>query len=324
MRTGIYFDLRNPPRWRRPWPAFYAQTLELIAEAERLGADDVWLSEHHFFEDGYLPQPLTFAAAEAARTERVRIGTAIMLPALRTSLQVAEEAAVVDILSNGRLDLGLGAGYRVREYQAFGADIRKRFTLTDQRAREIRQWLDGDELTPPAVQRPLPIWMGYLGPQGARRAGRLGAGLLSLGRELLGPYREGLLEGGFDPQRARMTGLVNALVSDDPETAWERVREHFAYQIDTYRAYGAEGTGLPEPEPIDPDAWRGPGGSRGGLPRLQVLTPADTVRFVKANADGLPAVGCHFWASIAGMPDDLVRRHVELVCTEVRPGLADV
>ena len=68
MDVGIYLDGRNPPQWARPWPEHYARTLELVERAEALGAASVWLSEHHFFEDGYLPQPLTFAAAIAART----------------------------------------------------------------------------------------------------------------------------------------------------------------------------------------------------------------------------------------------------------------
>ena len=66
MRVGIYTDLRNPPGWRRPWAEHYARTMDRIAEAERLGADSVWVTEHHFFEDGYLPQPLTMAAAKFA------------------------------------------------------------------------------------------------------------------------------------------------------------------------------------------------------------------------------------------------------------------
>ena len=57
MRIGIYLDLRNPPQWRRPWPDLYRQSLDLAVQAEEWGADSVWLSEHHFFEDGYLPQP---------------------------------------------------------------------------------------------------------------------------------------------------------------------------------------------------------------------------------------------------------------------------
>src|ERR1700674_3649137 len=123
MNVGIYLDLRNPPAWRRPWADHYARSLELCERADRLGADSVWLSEHHFFEDGYLPQPLTFAAAIAARTRHVRLGTAVLLPALRQPAQLAEEAAIVDLISDGRLDLGVGVGYRVPEFAAFDADI---------------------------------------------------------------------------------------------------------------------------------------------------------------------------------------------------------
>ena len=83
-KLGVYLDLRNPPAWRRDWNQLYGFTLELCEEAERLGADSVWLSEHHGFEDGYLTQPLTFASAIAARTRRIRIGTAVViLPILR-------------------------------------------------------------------------------------------------------------------------------------------------------------------------------------------------------------------------------------------------
>jgi alkanesulfonate monooxygenase SsuD/methylene tetrahydromethanopterin reductase-like flavin-dependent oxidoreductase (luciferase family) len=110
IRVGLYFDLRNPPQWHRPWAEHWSRTLDQIAEAERRGIDSIWLSEHHLFEDGYLPQPLVLAAAVAARTSRVRIGTAVLLIALRSPLHVVEEANVVDVLSGGRLDLGVGAG----------------------------------------------------------------------------------------------------------------------------------------------------------------------------------------------------------------------
>src|SRR5437660_2682479 len=217
MRLGLYFDLRNPPPWARPWPDLYARNLDVIVEAERLGAGAVWVTEHHLFEDGYLPQPLTFLAAVAARTSRVRIGTAVLLAALRPAIQVAEEAAVVDILSGGRLELGVGAGYRLPEYEAYGADIARRFSLTDDRVRAVRRLLDEGRVTPPPVQRPLPMWAGYMGLQGARRAGRLGVGLMSLDPRLLGPYREGLAEGGHDHASARMGGLVPIVVADGPD-----------------------------------------------------------------------------------------------------------
>ena len=100
--------------------------------AERLGADSVWLSEHHLFEDGYLPQPLTMAAAIAARTKRIRIGTAVLLAALRPAVQIAEEAAIVDLVSGGRLVLGFGAGYVPREFEAYGAEAQNAAFIRDE------------------------------------------------------------------------------------------------------------------------------------------------------------------------------------------------
>jgi alkanesulfonate monooxygenase SsuD/methylene tetrahydromethanopterin reductase-like flavin-dependent oxidoreductase (luciferase family) len=320
MRVGCYLDLRNPPRWERPWDQHYARTLERCVEVERLGLDSVWCSEHHLFEDGYLPQPLTFLAAVAAVTDRIRLGTAVYLGALRPPVQVAEEAAVVDLLSGGRLELGLGAGYRVPEYAAFGADIARRYTLTDACAREVRRlWREG-AVTPPPIQDPVPIWMGYQGPQGARRAGLLGEGLLSVDRALLEPYRAGLVEGGHDPATARMAGVVSFVLADDPEAAWPRIREHLAYQWDSYHAYGAEGTGRDAPRPIDPDRWRTGSGDR--PPRFEVLSPEDAAARLVALADGVPLEEVYCWASIAGMPDDLVDRHLELLATRLRPLVA--
>src|SRR5262245_58413988 len=118
MRLGIYFDLRNPAEWQRSPSALYRGTLDLVDEAERLGIDSVWFSEHHFFEDGYLPQPLTMAAAVAARTSRVGIGTAIIAAPLHKPIEIAEQAAVVDIISDGRLTIGVGAGYVQKEFAA--------------------------------------------------------------------------------------------------------------------------------------------------------------------------------------------------------------
>jgi alkanesulfonate monooxygenase SsuD/methylene tetrahydromethanopterin reductase-like flavin-dependent oxidoreductase (luciferase family) len=111
VRLGIYVDARNPPAWRRPWRAHYAETLEDVEHAEDLGVQAVWLSEHHGFEDGYLSQPLTLAAAIAARTRTMRIGTAILLMPLRAARHVAEQVALIDQISGGRVELGLGSGY---------------------------------------------------------------------------------------------------------------------------------------------------------------------------------------------------------------------
>ncbi len=323
MRIGVYLDLRNPPEWRRPWPEFYRQSLEMAVRAEEWGADSVWLSEHHFFEDGYLPQPLTFAAAVAVRTRRIRIGTAVLLAPLRSAPQIAEEAAVVDQISGGRLDLGLGAGYVGDEFAAYGADPSKRYTTTDQRVREVRELLDGGVVTPPPAQRPFPIWLGYNGPRGARRAGRLGCGLLSINPASLEPYTEGLTEAGHDPAVARMAGVVNMVVADDPDEAYERILPHLAWQLNTYREAGASGTGR-VPSPLTVDKLRERRSTMGVISPLEVLTPADAIEHLSGLAEGIPMVEAYCWASIAGMPDDLAHRHVELLCTEVREGAADL
>src|SRR5262245_65037476 len=113
MKVGLFFDLRNPPAWRQDPARLHAFSLEVIEEAEHLGIDSIWMSEHHLFVDDYLTAPLTFLAAAAARTSRVRLGTAIVIAPLHHAAEIAEQVVLVDLLSNGRVDLGLGTGYRV-------------------------------------------------------------------------------------------------------------------------------------------------------------------------------------------------------------------
>ena len=321
MRLGLYFDLRNPAPWARPWPEVYGRALDLVVEAERLGAASVWFSEHHLFSDGYLPQPLTFAAAAAARTTRVRIGTAVLLAALRPAALVAEEAAVIDQISGGRLELGIGAGYSVPEYELYNADITKRYGLTDTTVAEIRRLLDDGIVTPPAAQNPFPIWLGYQGPQGAKRAGRLGVGLLSLDRALLDPYREGLVEGGHDPAIARTGGMLDVIVADDPEAAFERILPHYAHQLNSYRAAAVAGSGRDAPKEITVEKLRSGAAQKGQIPGLRVLTPTDAVNAIREATHGSPVEHVYLWASVAGMPEDLVERHVELTCTQVATNL---
>lgn len=318
LDVGLLFDLRNPVQWQRPWADHYARTLEFCEEADRRGAGGIWFTEHHLFDDGYLPQPLTFAAAAAARTSRARIGTAVVLPALRKPAQLAEEAALVDLISGGRLELGLGAGYRVPEYRLFDSDIRRRFTRTGDTIAEIqRLWATG-AITPGPIQQPVPLWGGFYGPRGARLAGRLGIGFLHLSHELFVHYREGLIEGGHDPATARVSDLLPILLADDPDAAWERVAPHLAHQINSYRRLSVEGTDAPVPEPLEPAQLRQrpPDGSWAAL---EILTPDQAAARIHEHGAGLPLRHLIFWASIAAMPDDLVVRHIELVSQQLPP-----
>jgi alkanesulfonate monooxygenase SsuD/methylene tetrahydromethanopterin reductase-like flavin-dependent oxidoreductase (luciferase family) len=313
VNIGVYFDLRNRPDRRREAARLYGFTLELCEEAERLGAHSVWLSEHHQFDDDYLPQPLTFAAAVAARTRRVRIGTALVLAPIRPAAQLAEEAAVVDLISGGRLDLGIGAGYRRSEYELAGADFAARFKTLDGRYGELRALWEEGGVTPRPVQRPIPVWMGYMGPRGARRAGRLGAPLLSPDPRLIEPYTEGLREGGHAPEAGRRSGPISAFVSDDPERDWPLVAEHLAYQQDSYNAHALLGTGQPAARPTDPERMRAKGLGDMGRSFL-IATPEETAEAIRHRFGGTGVETLFLFASIGAMDDDVTARHVEAIC----------
>jgi hypothetical protein len=118
-----------------------------------------------------------------------------------------------------------------------------------------------------------------------------------------------------------MGGVIDVLIADDPEEATERLLPFLAYQMDTYRRYRVEGTGEPEPSPMTADRLREGLQSKGSLPGFVVVDPKEAVTQIKERIAGLPVRHVYLWASVAGMPDDLADRHVELLLTEVRPAL---
>ncbi|MBM5810547.1 MAG: LLM class flavin-dependent oxidoreductase [Gammaproteobacteria bacterium] len=118
---GLY-GMQSPRTHPRSLPWLYEETIRHAVEAERLGFDGFALTEHHFWYDGYCPALLPVLAAIARRTEMIRLLPFALLLPLRDPLRVAEEIAVVDHLSRGRLTLGLGYGYRAEEFQGFGLE----------------------------------------------------------------------------------------------------------------------------------------------------------------------------------------------------------
>lgn len=261
MQFGLMYDFRNPTPWEAPAARLYAETIEQIQAVEALGFDAVWLTEHHFTDDGYLPQVLTVAAAVAAVTRRVQIGTAVLLLPLHHPLHVAEQAALVDIISDGRLIFGPGLGYKVDEFAAFGVNRGRRRTIMDESVEIIaRAWteerfsyagrhfqLTDLSVTPRPVQQPRPpIWLAARAEPPLRRAARLGDGVIAVGSpDLIGRYRELVREAGKDPEQATVAVLHSVLLSDEPEQTWREVKDHVAWRARRYGEWYGEAADLP-------------------------------------------------------------------------------
>ena len=181
LRLGFFTRVLDeaPPAER------YRLALEQVQHAERLGFDSAWVAQHHFHEsEGGLPAPLVFLAHAAARTDRIRLGTGIITLPLELPLRVAEDTAVLDLLSGGRLEVGVGAGGNLSAFRAFDLDVAERAALYASHLAMLRgAWTGnalpgGDRLyplTPGLNQR---VWQATFTAEGGRRAGQDGDGLL--------------------------------------------------------------------------------------------------------------------------------------------------
>jgi putative FMN-dependent luciferase-like monooxygenase len=164
----------------------YRLAVEQIAHAERLGFDSAWIAQHHFHEDeGGLPAPFVFLAQAAAQTTRIRLGTGIVTLPLELPIRVAEDAAVLDLMCGGRLEVGVGGGGNLSSYATFGRNSAERTTLLVDHLDVLRDAWAGRPLpggkdrlypaNPGLVDR---VWQATFTVEGARRAGAAGDGLM--------------------------------------------------------------------------------------------------------------------------------------------------
>jgi probable F420-dependent oxidoreductase len=316
MQFGLLYDFRNPPAWQAPFPRLYAETLDQIRAVEALGYDSVWVTEHHLTDDGYLPSCLPAAAAIAAVTTRVKIGTCVLLLPLHHPLRVAEDAAVVDILSNGRFIFGPGLGYKLDEFEAYGINRAHRPSLMDESMEIIiRAWtedrfdyngrrfrLKDVRLTPKPVQQPRPpIWMAARAEAPIRRAARFADGIIAVGSpDLIRVYRQAVSDAGKDPAMATVAVLRSVVISDDPERTWSEVREHVRWRGLNYGRWYGEAGDLPQDvqrlAQLDAGAVD-PGGARDAL-----IKDPDTVAREIADLERMGVDCVIFFATLPGYP----------------------
>jgi probable F420-dependent oxidoreductase len=266
VRIGLgLFTGQIPPGSKRTFTEEYHDVLELSRLAESLGFDSVWVSEHHGAGDGYLPSLLPVLAAVAAATDRVQLGTGVMLTPFHHPLRLAEDAAVVDLLSGGRLILGLGLAWREEEFRMFGVPVRERVRRTTETVDILRRaWtgerfthegrafqLDDVRVTPIPERDPgPPIYLGGHVEAACRRAGAVADGYirsrsgLEAAKSSLAWAEEGARDAGKDPSALGFALLQNTFVWQDGD-AWDVARDGVAHQLGVYPAWyaGADAPG---------------------------------------------------------------------------------
>jgi alkanesulfonate monooxygenase SsuD/methylene tetrahydromethanopterin reductase-like flavin-dependent oxidoreductase (luciferase family) len=328
VNFGLWYDFRNPEPWRVPFGEIYAGALDQIVRAETLGFDSVWLTEHHFCDDGYTPSPLVIAAAIGARTRRMRIGTNLMILPLHDPIRVAEDTATLSLLTGGRFDLGVGIGYRQDEFEAFGRALKFRPSLIEEAVEIIRRAWAGEtidfqgkrfnvgrlRISPQPESAPR-ILLGGLSAPAIDRAARIADGFLSTGG-----IGEDLYAAALSRQAGRPGTIVAghwAIIAPDPQAEAGRVGPHVLYQANEYIRWGAFGP--PETTPLFATA-------REAIEHgLYELWDADTaVEKLGALIDGNPLIGdIHFWAQFPGEPIAQGQRRIDYIAAEVLPRLRE-
>jgi probable F420-dependent oxidoreductase len=336
LNVGLLFPFRNPPAWRKPFADFYADQLAQTRHAEELGYDEIWLTEHHFAEDGYSPAILPIASAIAAVTKYIRIGTYLVLLPLHNAVRVAEDAATIDIISNGRFDLGVGQGYAPGEFAAYGVDRKTRAGRLEEGIEVIRgAWTKDDfsfegrhykvknvRLMPRPVQAPHPpLWIGAGAPKAIERAGRMGCNFMGLANPAAQEtYDNALRKAGRNPKDFSAAQLHFTYVGRTDDEAWAHSQEHLHYMIKWYMRWlseagdvlGANMPQLPEPAKLRDSQLMFP---------LAVGSPDNVASKLNASLTKVRTTHLVLGMHLPGIAPERSRSSMELFAREVAPQL---
>jgi len=334
MDVGLGPTIRYHRDRPRPLPEVYDEFLDEFILGDELGYSHLWLPEHHFAYDAHNPSALPILAALARQTRRIRLGTYILLLAFHNPILVAEDAAVVDILSHGRLDLAVGAGPMEQECEVFGVPRKETFGRTYEALEVIQKcWteerfshqgkyfqFENVAVTTKPVQQPHPpIYMAALGPQSATRAAQRGYHL-AMG---MGPshdvYTSALREAGRDPADYRfVSGPIGIHLADTTKQAWDEAEEALHTWVSFYVDRGSPvGNGLP---PVG--ELREKNFAFGGMP-FMVGSPDEVGENMRKMFRHAPLDELVLYFHPPGMPTEVARRAMTMFAEQIMPEARD-
>lgn len=338
MKIGIINAVRNHPSHPYPLEDVYADFISDAVLAEELGFDFAWYGEHHFTACQWTPSPMLVMAAVAARTERLRVGVSVLCLPFHDPIRVAEDIAVLDIISRGRVDFGIGVGSQYEEYDTFTVPVQERFGRTWEAIELIQRcWTSTDTFsfegkyyrypnvtfTTKPVQQPVPIWVGALGPKQVALTAQKGFHLLA--GDASGNYDTSLRAAGRTPDGYFIAPMQQVAIARTQEQAWEASADGLHYFANFYRLRRQLDGSMPPPSAeLTRDMLAanlnkpgmGPGGALVG-------TPAQAIEYIQTLQRGAVGRLTHLPLGVrhAGMQTEDVHRTLRLLASEVLPAI---
>lgn len=288
LKFGLNLRFRNPTPWLRPWAEVYADNLQVARLAEELGFDGIWVPEHHSSPDGYNPTPFVVLGAIASATKHLQLGTQMLLLPLHNPVLAAEEACAVDVISNGRLNIGIGAGYRKEDFTSLGVERAARRTMMDEGVDLFYRVLtekapfsykgehyrvSNVDIEPRSVQQPHPpVFISVRSKSAAQRAAQYGFSANILVRQgdataLYDSYIGALQTVGADVSRCEIATVGDGFIARTEEEARIIAREYMSHDAALYaemlldnpdrgdRLFIEAGRSGNVSPPMTPDAW---------------------------------------------------------------------
>lgn len=323
--TILRFNMINPDLDPQGMSERYNAMLDMAEFADGLGLYGISLEEHHGASNGWSPTPMMNAAMILARTKTLTCNISALLLPLHDPIRVAEDLAVIDLMSGGRCTTIVGLGYRPEEYHLHGKEWTRRGKIMDECVDTVLKAWTGEpfeyrgetvQVTPVPITKPHPmLLLGGTSKAACRRAARFGLPMMLAASvpELESYYYEQCEAHGTQGFLMMPSeDTVMMWIAEDPDKAWAELGQHFFHEASTYASWqtpdikSAVHSGASSPEELRAE----------GI--YQILTPAEVVAHVEAGA---PALTLH--PLVGGMPIDKGWECLNLLADEVLPALAD-